>query len=157
MTFEQRLKGYVRRWERILKKGNNMNHFIGWKFGVPVRVLGKYADLGDDEALLIFESPDIFRVLYRNGNFCSYKKLNFYYELIPYKVCGSFSPRYPVCQSPKRIAYCNSGIGEPQMAQIDSSDIHSVKRYPTATLTIDGKTIELSRETIDRLKKELGV
>lgn len=53
--------------------------------------------------------------------------------------------------------FTNWKFGKPQMAQIDSSAINDLKRYPTATLNIDDKTIELSDETVAELRKKLGV
>ena len=137
---------------------NKMNHFIGWKFGVPVKIQNRYNPNSKIESMLIWENDNGFRAITEAGPTTYYAKDTFTYELIPYTICGTFSPRYPVCQSSKRIAYCNSGIGEPQMAQIDSCDVFSVKLYPAiATLNIDGKTIELSAETTAELKKKLGV
>ncbi len=131
----------------------NMDHFINWRFGVPVIVKGDSGYI--KEGLLIHENESTFTL---NGS-NPYSKLTYHYELIPHKnYLAAFSPRYPVCQSPARAAYCNSGLGdEPQMNQIDSCDINDLLPYPTATLTIDGKTIELSAETTAELKKKLGV
>ncbi|KKN48382.1 hypothetical protein LCGC14_0653290 [marine sediment metagenome] len=147
-----------------MKSQKEMGHFIGWKFGVPVRVYEhnpggvNYPEY--EEARLIEENGKIFIIMYSDQKLGYRSKQNFRYELIPHIVCeAAFSPRYLICQSPERIAYCNSSIGEPQMAQIDSCDVFSVKLYPAiaATLNIDGKTIELNAETTAELKKKLGV
>ncbi len=150
--------------QEIIKKGTamksqkEMGHFIGWKFGVPVKILNTRGVHINDFMYLIDETTLHFMAMSIAGNVEVYSKSNRSYELIPHIVChAAFSPRYPVCQSPKRIAYCNSGIGKPQMAQIDSCDVISVKPFPVATLNIDGKTIELSAETTAELKKKLGV
>ena len=143
-----------------MKSQKEMGHFIGWKFGVPVRILNIRSVQIDDFMYLIDETKSYFTAMSRAGNAEVFSKSNRSYELIPHIICETaFSPRYPVCQSPERIAYCNSGIGEPQMAQIDSCDVLSVKLYPAiaATLNIDGKTIELSAETTAELKKKLEI
>ena len=137
---------------------NKMGHFIGWKFGVPVNVF-HHGYIIKDCYCLTHESDVSFRVVNSEGGGTYYPKSDGYtYELIPHKnLFAAFSPRYPVCQSPARTAYCNSGIGEPQMNQIDSCGTNDLSPYSTATLTIDGKIIELSAETTAELKKKLGI
>ncbi len=155
---------FVNDQNRIKKlRGNNMksqkemNHFIGWKFGVPVRILNIRSVQIDDFMYLIDETKSYFTAMSRAGNAEVFSKSNRSYELIPHTVCGAFNPRYPVCQNSKRTAYCNSNIGEQQMTQIDSNSTSDIKLYPTATLNIDGKIIELSAETTAELKKKLEI
>ena len=136
---------------------NSMGHFVGWTFGVPVKVRAKLQD--DQEAVsgetrLIHEDEHYFDILTENGAQASCSKNYFYYELIPYKYPG-FSPRFPVCQNKNETAFCNSTynmtcIGVTLLTMKPYS-------YPVATLNIDGKTIELSAETVANLKKELGI
>ena len=128
---------------------NKMGHFTGWKFGVPVRVTAKsHRDQAavSGEIRLIDEDNSHFVLVNKKRGVCVIcNKGDYIYELIPHKnLFTAFSPRYPVCQSPARTAYCNSGIGEPQMNQIDSCGTNDLSPYSTATLTVDGKTIELS-------------
>ena len=124
---------------------NKMGHFVGWKFGVPVLLIPNQNTGGRnypecEVARLIFENDEIFRILFNDEAIGVRDKQNFHYELISHKnLYSAFSPRYPVCQSLKRTAYCNSGIGEPQMEQIDTCDINDIAPYSTATLTIDGR------------------
>ena len=139
-----------------------MGHFINWKFGVPVRVYehnpGGHNYPEYEEARLIFENGEMFRILFSDETIGVRNKHNFYYKLIPHKnLYSAFSPRYPVCQSPVRTAYCNSGIGEPQMEQIDTCNVNGISPYSVATLIIDGKTIEFSAETTAELKRKLGI
>ena len=173
MTFSQGRARYVANYDRLFRKENNMKnsmgHFTGWKFGVPVKVYAKSlaeysydSVITSEEVRLIAEDDSTFTMIfyYKKQTGCAVRlKQDYYYELIPHKICGAFSPRYPVCQNSKRVAYCNSSMGEPQMAQIDSNSVRNLKLYPiaTATFTIDGKTIELSAETTAELKKKLGI
>lgn len=134
---------------------NRMNHFIGWRFGVPVKVQAiseANQDAVRGEVRLIAESSTDFIVVPERGGVVICHKNYFSYELIPYKY-GVCSPRYPVCQSPNFTAYCNS------RASMNTLDSTSKKfyRYPAAVLVIDGKTIELSEETAAEIKKKLGI
>ena len=133
---------------------NKMGHFIGWKFGVPVRVSSRNFSQPYTETLvlLIQETNNTFTVSFENF-IKKYSKEIYCYELIPYKYGDVMSPRYPVCLSPNYTAYCNSRA---DMTILDSTPKPFYK-YPTATLTIDGKTIELSAETTAEWKKKLGV
>ena len=135
-----------------------MGLFTGWKFGVPVKVHAQnrpdQSKLPEDSRL-IDENDHTFTIV-GDGSYtqaarrifiCS--KDNFHYEPIPHSVGGAgCRTRYPVCQSNKQAAYCNSGNVLDHL-QGCNSNIHPL---PVATLTIDGKTIELSLETVDRLK-----
>ena len=134
-----------------------MNNFIGWKFGVPVKVKGMFPDsvaASMEEALLFFENLNGFRVINDKGHSCYYDKETHYFELILYRNYGS-EPRYPVCVNKEKIVHCNAWGKFSVLSQALTKGL--VRIPEKATLTIDGKTIELSRETIDRLKKELGV
>ena len=129
-----------------------MNYFIGWKFGVPVKIKGVAFVAG--EGLLIEEGVDYFKAITHTG-MGRYLKKDYSYELIPYRGGGE-KPRYPVVQSETRTSYCNYGGDMNYVSSVPNINVVRLSEE-IATLTINGKTIELSRETIDRLKKELGV
>ena len=136
----------------------SMGHFIDWKFGVPVKVFGRKSGQRV-EGLLVYEDGEVFKTLRQSdNNWQSFYKEDYYYELIPYNArlqSWNRSPRYPICQTPGMEAiYCNKGNKMSSLHTVDSEMI----RMPdhTATLTIDGKEIELSQETIENLIKELG-
>ena len=133
---------------------NKMGHFIDWKFGVPVKVWE--ADYSEEkfEGRLVWEDDSGFRVITESGNLAYCRKTSYIYELIPYKY-EVYSPRYPVCQSSDWTAFCNSGN---QMPILDAGAVN-MERYPEkiVILTIDGKIIELSAETVAELKKKLGI
>ena len=133
-----------------------MNHFIGWKFGVPVQVFSKYArPLRSQEVLLIHENETTFSTVLSTGELWGFKKCNSHYELIPYVRKDAPGARYPVCSNYCHTSYCNA---QDIMQRIGYTESDTVKKSPpVATLTIDGKTIELSRETTAELKKKLGV
>ena len=138
------------------RKGNSMNHFIGWKFGVPVIVTAKYQGNQDavrGEVRLIDENDSTFIIVHHLGGAFVCVKEHYEYELIPHRY-SSFSPRYPVCQTPDFTSFCNGGH---KMNLLDTTRSKHLQPYSTATLTIDGKTIELSAETTAELKKKLGV
>ena len=149
-------------WRSVLKNSktkeknmeNRMGHFVSWKFGVPVKVWE--ADYSEEKfgGRLVWEDDSGFRVITESGNFAYCRKTSYIYELIPYKY-KSFSPRYPVCQSSDWTAFCNSGG---QMIMLDVGAVN-MERYPEkiVTLTVDGKIIELSAETVAELKKKLGI
>lgn len=137
---------------------NRMGHFTDWKFGVPVKIYehnpGGYNYPQYDEARLVNENDKHFMIIFDSGVVGSRSKRNFHYELIPHKA-GGLGPRYPVCSNSGHTAYCNSGG---IMGCLDSFQVSNLQPYPTtATLTIDGKTIELSDETVAELRKKLGV
>ena len=131
---------------------NRMGHFVGWKFGVPVKIF-HHGRLVTDYNRLTHESEVSFRAANDGGGEMYYSKSDGYiYELIPHKY-SAFSPRYPVCQNSLETAFCN-GLGiMPTMGATEDK----LKQYPAATLNIDGKTIELSDETVAELKKKLGI
>lgn len=137
--------------ENNMKNSTSMGHFVGWKFGVPVKIWNHYHKKVI-ESKLVWENDDGFRVVSESGYVVYYSKDNYTYELIPHEY-SHFSPRYPVCQTSNYTAFCNSGC------EIDILDavIGKLKHYPVATLTIDGKTIELSTETTAKLKEKLGI
>lgn len=140
-----------------MKNSKNMGHFTGWKFGVPVRIYEhnpggcNYPEY--EEARLVNENDEHFMIVFNSGVIGSRSKQNFHYELIPHKA-GSMNPRYPICQAAKgNTTYCNQGG---VMSYFDT--LHQpLKRYPAAIIVIDGKTIELSAETIANIKAEVGI
>ena len=134
-----------------------MNYFIGWKFGVPVRVSAQSSSDQDavrGEVRLIHENASTFIIVVQRGGAVVCNKQYYHYELISYRNFYS-KPRYPVCVNKEKVVYCNAWGKFSDLSQALTKDL--VRTPKNATLTIDGKTIELSRETIDRLKKELGV
>ena len=137
---------------------NKMGHFIDWKFGVPVKVAAKnHRDQAavSGEIRLIDEDSSHFVLMNKTRGACVIcNKGDYHYKLTPHKYRG-LSPRYPVCQALEYTAFCNS---KNVMAVLDAGEC-TLKPYsaPIATLTIDGKTIELSAETTAELKKKLGV
>ncbi len=141
-----------------------MDHFIGWKFGVPVRVFRRRGKLHIlPNACLVHESARTFRVLsLRSGQvepdiLAPYTKEDYYYEPIPYKApYGQHEPRYPVCQNNGYTAYCNQSKIMKNLGSVTGS-LHPVPKPNPATLTIDGQTIKLSEETTRELKIKLGV
>lgn len=139
--------------ERIME--NKMGRFIGWRFGVPVKVRGMNANsvcINCEKALLVFEDGLNFRVINVDGTFSSYHKHYYSYELIPYKSHHVPGPIYPVCQREDGVSpYLDGNVRD----FIGKSD--TLQPMSVATLTIDGKTIELSAETTAELKKKLGV
>ena len=136
---------------------NKMGHFTNWKFGVPVRVSSRNSSPPyTDQVLLIQETDNTFTVMF-TYYIKEYNKAIYCYELIPqgYGDISRCTPRYPVCQSKSMTAFCNAMN---DMDYLDSTGKEFKElSEPTATLIIDGKTIELSAETVARLKKELGV
>ena len=135
-----------------MKSQKEMDHFIGWKFGVPVKIFHCGRSV-KDYSRLTHESDVSFRAVNNVGGGMYFSKSDGYtYELIPHKY-GAFSPRYPVLQNPSQNVFCNS---TEEMSTIGCTML-KLKPYPTATLNIDGKTIELSAETTAELKKKLGV
>ncbi len=133
---------------------NKMNHFINWRFGVPVRIQNRYNPNSKIESMLIWENDNGFRAITETGPTTYYAKDTFTYELIPYTYDNVMSPRYPVCHTAKgRTSFCNSGN---EMGFLDNTS-SKFDKYSIATLTIDGKIIELSAETTAELKKKLGV
>ncbi len=140
----------------------NMGHFINWRFGVPVKVYAKSpAEYNYDSAItsgevrLIAEDGFTFAMIfhYKKQTGCAVRrKQDYYYKLIPHKY-GTFSPRYPVCQTPDYTAFC---YDSDETTILDAGKVE-LKPFPIATLNINGKTIELSAETTAELKKKLGV
>ena len=160
---------FVNDQNRIKKlRGNNMksqkemNHFIGWKFGIPVKVVAKnQADqrIASGEARLVDEDANYFSIIRRNGEVRVRNKQNFYYELIPHKYNypgDTNKSRYPICESPEYTAYCNC-LNEMVHLEALTTKTYKFVPIPVATLNIDGKTIELSAETTAELKKKLGI
>ncbi len=135
-----------------MKSQKEMGHFIGWKFGTPVRIFNINGVQTDDFVYLINETKMYFTVMSKAGNVEVFSKSNRSYELIPYKY-SAFSPRYPVCSSPDFTAYCNARF---QMTTLDSTS-QKLQQYPTVTFAIDSITIKFSAETTAELKKELGI
>ena len=142
---------------------NKMNHFIGWKFGVPVKIFNIRGVQVNGFTYLINETKSYFTTISKSGNVegsaIVYGKTDYYYELIPHKYNyggGVNKPRYPICESPKYMAFCNS-LGDMTRLDVLSVKTHKFAPIFTATLIIDGKTIELSAETTAELKKKLGV
>ena len=134
-----------------------MNHFIGWKFGVPVKVSAKcHRDQNavSGEVRLVNETASYFIIVIQRGGCVVCNKQYYYYELIPHKAGVVKGPRYPVCQSTFNAAYCNAD--ESCMSKLG---IHYEQLEPVsiATLNIDGKTIELSAETAANFKEQLGI
>ena len=138
---------------------NKMGHFIGWKFGVPVRIFNIRGVEICSLEYLIDESEKYFRVLGVSGEPELHSKANRTYELIPHKYSSQFignfkySPRYPVCQAPGYTAFCN---GDDTINILDAGKV-KLQSMLTATITIDGKTIELSAETTANFKEQLGI
>ncbi len=140
---------------------NKMGHFIDWKFGVPVRVIFS-SGKSNSRGRLFYEDDSLFRVITDDGVYGWFYKTQTRYELIPYQYGDLVRnhvnrPRFPVCESPDYVAFCNSGNG---MTILDAGDSKKYEFLPipsVATLNIDGKTIELSAETTAELKKKLGV
>ncbi len=158
------ISAFIKDQRRIEKEDNmknlkQMGHFIGWKFGVPVRVSSHNFSLPyTEQVLLISENDNSFTVMFTNF-IKQYTKEVYQYELIPHRYNypgGANKPRYPVCESLGHTTFCNS------LNKMDHLDTLPTKIYkfspiPIATLIIDGKTIELSAETTAELKKKLGV
>lgn len=141
--------------EANVKSQNQMGHFIGWKFGVPVRVSSRnhLSSYTEGQVLLIEETENTFTVKFEYL-VKTYNKKVYSYELIPYKYSDVMSPRYPVCLSPNRTAFCNS---ENNMTYLDTTTKPFYK-YPTVKLVLeDGREIRLSAETTAILKAQLGV
>lgn len=151
-----RLGSKRREQDMNMKSEKSMGHFNGWQFGVPVRVyeINPGGIQRCVEARLISEADNYFAITFGNMQIGIRNKANFYYELIPYN-CAGYKNRYPVCLTPGESVYCNySG----EMGEM--STFYGVPKQmpiPTTTLIIDGKEIQLSAETVARLKKELGV
>ncbi len=153
----------------IIKKGANvksqkqMGHFVGWKFGVPVKVNAKCQK--DQNAVsgnsrLIDESNSIFIIVVQRGGVVICNKDYYSYELIPHRYNysgGSNEPRYPICISPKFTAFCNSLNEIVHLEALFTKTHKFVPIPPAATITIDGKTIELSAETTANFKEQLGI
>ena len=138
--------------EKIME--NKMGHFIGWKFGVPVKVSSRHILTPyTDQVLLIKETDRDFTVQFTNF-IKVYSKQHYCYELIPYRVSGHNDFIYLVCHNDAYITFCNFAQ---HLKAFESVHESYVKPIPSATLNIDGKTIELSVETTAELKKKLGV
>lgn len=144
--------------ETNVKTENKMGHFVGWKFGIPVRVYEhnpggvNYPEY--EEGRLVHEYDKGFVIIF-DGERLGYRlKHNFHYELIPHKA-GVCEPRYPVCQSNENTAYCNAD--HDGMSRLNVYHKLDLVPISTATLTIDGKTIELSAGTTANIKAELGI
>jgi len=139
--------------EATVKSQKQMGHFIGWKFGVPVRILNIRGAEIYPLTYLISESEKYFEVLSVAGGLEVFSKDNRSYELIPYKYGNIMNPRYPVCSSPDKTAFCNAMNC---MTGLDSTgDV--LKEYPTAKLVLeDGTEIKLSTETIEALRQQFG-
>lgn len=139
-----------------MKSQKEMGHFIDWQFGVPVKIYHHNVIYSSDY-LLVRETGHNFTVMSKimnmGGQIVFKKADGCRYELIPYKY-NMHSPRYPVCQTLEYTAFCNSH-GFMDYVGVNESD--KLWPYSTATLIIDGKTIELSNETVTNLKKELGI
>ena len=129
---------------------NTMGHFIGWEFGVPVRVGDKQNEFAFREGRLTRETAIGFSVHWVKGGQCNLRKAGFYYELIPHNTEYGSGPIYPICQR-------EDGVGPHLNKSLRTfagvSD--TLRSIPAATLNIDGKTIELSAETTAELKKKL--
>lgn len=162
--FSYATKKVVRHFEKqeVIKKGvvmksqNQMGHFVGWEFGVPVTVHSQF--VGDTvTGRLIQETEKYFRILNSDRGITSHNKSGYYYELIPHQAEGR-EPAYPVCKNDCNTAYCNARVnGIMSFPVFGGTSNNRVKPVPFATLIIDGKTIELSAETTAELKKKLGV
>ena len=133
----------------------NMGHFINWKFGVPVKVFA-FDNGQHSEGRLTRESDKTFSVYWEDGGHANLRKISYYYELIPYGVTYCSKGRFPVCQTPRHSAYCNSGVEMEQISSCANGTITRIPDPPIVTLQIGDKTIELSPETADKLRKELG-
>ena len=143
--------------EANMKSQNQMGHFIGWKFGVPVRVLSKSEGEFPEVEYLIHETANCFRIIHATGgtNWC--RKEYFHYKLIPHQAEGR-EPAYPVCKNDCNTTYCNARVnGLMSFPVFGGTSNSSVKPVSTATLNIDGRIIELSAEITAELKKKLGV
>ena len=138
--------------EDAVKSQKQMGHFIGWKFGVPVRIVNTKGVQINHFTYLIDETNLYFIVMNKAGDTEVFSKSNRSYELIPHKY-STFSPRYPVLRNSLETVFCNS---TGKMLSIGVTIIE-LKSFPAATLNIDGKTIELSAETTAELKKKLGI
>ena len=137
---------------------NKMGHFIGWKFGVPVRVSSRSYSLPytAGKVLLIKETEDTFTVMFESF-IKEYNKAAYCYELIPHQAEGR-GPAYPVCKNDCNTTYCNARVnGLMSFPVFGGISNNRVKLTPLATLNIDGKTIELSAETTAELKKKLEI
>ena len=142
-----------------VKPQNQMGHFVGWKFGVPVRIHehnpGGFNYPEYEEARLIHERDKVFVVVFNSGAVWSCSKQNFYYELIPYNSKGTSGERYPICSNNIKTAYCNS---LDRMSEIGFTDVgHVTKALPAASIIVEGLTIELSAETTANFKEQLGI
>ncbi|KKL55656.1 hypothetical protein LCGC14_2253230 [marine sediment metagenome] len=144
-----------------MKSQKEMGHFIGWKFGVPVKVYEhnpggvNYPEY--EEARLIKENGKTFIIMYSDQRLGYRSKQNFHYELIPHQAEGR-EPAYPVCKNDCNTAYCNARVnGLMSFPVFGGTSNNRVKLTPLATLDIDGKIIELSAETTAELKKKLGI
>jgi len=148
--------------EVIIKKEANvrpqkqMGHFIGWEFGVPVKISGMHSGsvcIDNEKALLVFENDLNFRVINPNGSFSSYHKSLFYYKLVPYNGKHASYPVYPVCRREDGVSpYLNGSL------RTFAGVSDTLQPAPTAKLVLeDGTKIELSAETIANLKEQLGV
>ena len=135
-----------------MKSQKEMGHFIGWKFGVPVKVSSCHYSVPYTEQVLLIRETDFNFTVQFMFFIKEYDKRYYYYELIPHKA-GGLGPRYPICSNPNYTAYCNGGG---VIQELDCLKTSSLKPYSVATLNIDGKTIELSAEITAELKKKLG-
>jgi len=139
-----------------------MGHFIGWKFGVPVRVLDKYNEVVCTLRYLIHEYESGFVTIDKHGSRTNWIKGSrpdyggYSYELIPYSFRNFNCLRYPVCSSRETVAYCNAHEVMDNLTTIRKERLNP-KIEKRAILEIDGERIELSNETTEQLKKQLGV
>ncbi len=141
--------------EQDMNTEKSMGHFTNWKFGVPVRTIWREIQAEVNTGRLIYETPTKFISVRDDGHFVTYQKSAYYYELISYKIAGA-TPRYPICQLPTDTgSYCNPYGNMERVSSYSGSP--ELIPEPTATLIIDGKEIELSAETVARLKKDLEV
>ena len=133
-----------------------MDHFIGWKFGVPVKIFNRYNEL-IGEGRLTRESGFSFSIYWDAGGHDNLAKKNFHYELTPHQQDGS-GPVYLVCKNDYNTVYCNARVnGLMSFPVFGGAPNNDVKPYSTATFNIDGKTIKLSAEATAELKKKLGI
>ncbi len=144
-----------------MKSQKEMGHFIGWKFGVPVRIHERNPGGNNypeyEEARLVNETSEEFVIMFDSGVRGIRDKRYFHYELIPHQAEGR-EPAYPVCKNDCNTAYCNTRVnGLMSFPVFGGTSNNRVKLTPLATLNIDGKTIELSAETTAELKKKLEI
>lgn len=143
--------------EANVKSRNQMGHFVGWRFGVPVKISTQAQTERDGafvNARLVYEDSTHFVVIGENGMPAVCGKLDHYYELIPHRYGRNKNgPRYPICETSEYTSFCNSGN---RMTTLDNYG-GKMELYPAAKLVLeDGTEIELSAETTESLKQQLG-